>query len=165
MQVGRTAYTAWAREDFPRGRSTNMARATIYFIGAAFLWVAGGLDPDPMRRLLWWTAALAIEYAGPFTFFFVPGLGSTPQEWQISGAHMAERCGLFIIIVLGEGIIITGATFAELVPTGPTILARSTRSPFRSRSVCPSRNDRGGSRCMRVVTEAITMPPRSPGSR
>ena len=124
IQVGHTAYTAWAREDFPRGSSTNMARATVYFIAAAIFWIAGGLDADPMRRLLWWVAALAIEYAGPFTFFYVPGIGrSTPQEWQISGAHMAERCGLFIIIALGEGIIMTGATFAELPPSSPAVLA------------------------------------------
>jgi low temperature requirement protein LtrA len=124
IQVGRTAYTAWAREGFPGGGSTNMARATIYFVASALLWIAGGLDHDPLRRLAWWVAALGIEYAGPFTFFYVPGVGrSTPQEWQISGAHMAERCGLFIIIALGEGIIVTGATFAELEPTRPAIFA------------------------------------------
>ena len=124
IQVGRTAYTAWAREDFPGGRSTNMARATLYFIIAGLLWIAGGLDPDPTRRLLWWLAALAIEYAGPFTFFYVPGVGrSTLAEWNISGTHMAERCGLFIIIALGEGIIVTGATFAELQPSIPAVVA------------------------------------------
>ena len=124
IQVGRTAYTAWAREGFGPGSSTNMARATLYFAAAAVLWIAGGLDPDPERRLLWWVGALAIEYAGPFTMFHVPGIGrSTFAEWQISGAHMAERSGLFIIIALGEGIIVTGATFAELQPTTATILA------------------------------------------
>jgi low temperature requirement protein LtrA len=124
IQVGRTFYTAWAREGFPGGRSTNMARAALYFVASSVLWIAGGLDPDPTRRLLWWTAALAVEYAGPFTFFHVPGIGrSTPQEWQISGAHMAERAGLFIIIALGEGIIVTGAAFAELEPSGPAIVA------------------------------------------
>ena len=124
IQVGRTAYTAWAREGFGRGSSTNMARATLYFAAAAVLWIAGGLDPDPERRLLWWVGALAIEYAAPFTMFHVPGIGrSTFAEWQISGAHMAERSGLFIIIALGEGIIVTGATFAELQPTIATILA------------------------------------------
>jgi len=124
IQVGRTAYTAWAREDFPRGSSTNMARATLYFIVGGLFWIAGGLEPDPTRRLLWWSGALVIEYAGPFTRFLVPGVGrSTFAEWQISGAHMAERCGLFIIIALGEGIIVTGATFAELAPSTPTVLA------------------------------------------
>ena len=123
IQVGRTFYTAWAREDFPRGASTNMARAALYFVISALFWIAGGLDPDPHRRLLWWAAALAVEFAGPFTFFWVPGIGrSTPEEWQISGAHMAERAGLFIIIALGEGIIVTGATFAELPPRLPAIL-------------------------------------------
>ena len=124
IQVGRTAYTAWAREGLFRGSSTNMARATLYFIASAFLWIAGGLDPEPGRRLIWWAVALVIEYAGPFTFFHVPGIGrSTPEEWTISGAHMAERCGLFIIIALGEGIIMTGVTFAELKPSREAILA------------------------------------------
>lgn len=124
IQVGRTLYTAWAREGIGRGSPTNMLRASLYFMASACLWIAGGLDPDPGRRLLWWAAALAIEYAGPSTLYYVPGVGrSTFTDWQISGAHMAERAGLFIIIALGEGIIMTGATFAELQPSTPAILA------------------------------------------
>ena len=124
IQVGRTAYTAWAKGEWQRGASKNMTRATIYFIASAPLWIIGGLDQDPARRLGWWAAALAVEYSGPLTFFAVPGLGrSTPAEWTISGAHMAERSALFIIISLGEGILVTGATFADLEPAGPTILA------------------------------------------
>lgn len=124
IQVGRTAYTAWAREGFPGGSSTNMARATLYFAIAAPLWIWGALDPDPTRRLLWWTAALVIEYAGPFTYFLVPGIGrSNLEEWHISGGHMAERCALFIIISLGEGILVTGANFAEVETSPTTILA------------------------------------------
>ena len=123
IQVCRTAYTAWAREGLFSGHSTNMARATLYFAAAAPLWIVGGLDPDPARRLMWWIAALTVEYAGPFTLFYVPGIGrSSLAEWNISGAHMAERCGLFIIIALGEGIIVTGATFAELEPSRLAIL-------------------------------------------
>jgi low temperature requirement protein LtrA len=124
IQVGRTCYTAWAKEDFPHGSSTNMARATIYFVVGGLLWIVGALDPDPNRRLLWWIGALAVEYAGPFTLFHVPGVGrSSFSEWNISGAHMAERSGLFIIIALGEGIIVTGATFAELEPSLSATLA------------------------------------------
>ena len=122
IQVGRTAYTAWAKGEWERGASKNMTRATLYFVASAPLWIAGGLDPD--RRLGWWAAALALEYAGPMTFFAVPGLGrSTPAEWEISGAHMAERLALFIIISLGEGILVTGATFARLEPDGASVLA------------------------------------------
>jgi low temperature requirement protein LtrA len=124
IQVGRTLYTAWAREGLGGGSPTNMLRATLYFVASAAFWIAGGLDSDPGRRLLWWAVALGIEYSGPFTFFHVPGMGrSSLQEWNISGAHMAERCGLFIIIALGEGIIMTGAAFAELEPSREAVLA------------------------------------------
>jgi low temperature requirement protein LtrA len=124
IQIGRTAYTSWAKGEWVRGASKNMTRATLYFVASAPLWIAGGLDPDPSRRLAWWAAALALECAGPLLFFAVPGLGrSRPKDWQISGGHMAERCALFIIISLGEGILVTGATFSELEPSRATILA------------------------------------------
>lgn len=124
IQVGRTAYTAWAREGLFRGSSSNMARATLYFVASAILWIIGALDADPERRLLWWIAALSVEFAGPFTLYSVPGIGrSNFSEWNISGAHMAERCGLFIIISLGEGILVSGATFAKLEPTTFSIFA------------------------------------------
>ncbi|HYD37120.1 MAG TPA: low temperature requirement protein A [Allosphingosinicella sp.] len=124
IQVSRTLYTAWAKGEWRPGASKNMTRASLYFILAAPLWIAGGLDSDPARRLAWWSAALALQYSGPLLFFAIPGLGrSTPREWNISGAHMAERCALFIIISLGEGILVTGATFAELAPSRPAMLA------------------------------------------
>lgn len=124
IQIGRTLYTAWAKGEWRSGASKNMTRASLYFILAAPLWIAGGLDSDPVRRLAWWAAALALEYSGPLLFFAVPGVGrSTPEEWTISGAHMAERCSLFIIISLGEGILATGATFAALEPGLPALLA------------------------------------------
>ena len=124
IQVARTAYTAWAKGEWKRGGSINMTRATLYFIASAPLWVVGGLAEDPSHRLAWWAGALALEYAGPKLFFAVPGLGrSKAEEWTISGAHMAERCGLFIIISLGEGILVTGATFADLEPSRPAVLA------------------------------------------
>jgi low temperature requirement protein LtrA len=123
IQIGRTAYTSWAKGEWEPGASKNMTRATIYFLAAAPLWIIGGLDSDPQRRLAWWFAALVVEYAGPQLFFFVPGLGrSTLEEWDISGAHMAERCALFIIISLGEGILVTGATFADLQPSLRAVL-------------------------------------------
>jgi low temperature requirement protein LtrA len=54
----------------------------------------------------------------------VPGLGrSTIADWRIEGGHLAERCGLFVIIALGESILITGATFADLAWSAGTIAA------------------------------------------
>ena len=124
IQIGRTLYTAWAKGEWVRGTTNNMTRASLYFVASAPLWIAGGLDGDPLRRLAWWAAALALDFTGPWTFFAVPGLGrSTAADWDISGAHMAERCGLFIIISLGEGILVTGATFAGLAPSGAAVVA------------------------------------------
>jgi low temperature requirement protein LtrA len=67
------------------------------------------------RVLLLWAGSLAIEYASPSLGFFVPGLGrSATKEWDVEGGHMTERCALFIIIALGESILVTGAIFSEL---------------------------------------------------
>jgi low temperature requirement protein LtrA len=120
IQVGRTLYMArvMSRSENTSGR--NMLRVSIWFMASAVFWIAGALGGTGMERLAWWLVALAIEYAGPFVFFHVPLLGrSTIREWAISGHHMAERCALFIIIALGEGIVVTGATFAGQEMTPP----------------------------------------------
>lgn len=124
IQVGRSAVMALLfRADEP-ARARNMTRIALWFAAAAPLWIAGGLVSDPDRRLLLWLLALAIEYAGPFALFRVPLLGrSTLADWDISGSHMAERCALFIIIALGEGIVVTGNTFAGLPFDEPRIIA------------------------------------------
>lgn len=117
VQIGRTAYTSFALGEWKKGNNFNLLRATLWFVVAAIPWIAGVLSADPALRIAWWTGALAIEYAGPLALFRFPWLGrSRPQDWEISGSHMAERCGLFIIIALGEGLIITGATYAAAEP-------------------------------------------------
>ncbi|MBK6297215.1 MAG: low temperature requirement protein A [Sphingomonadales bacterium] len=71
-----------------------------------------------------WALAILIEYAGPMVFFRMPVLGrSTGADWDISGGHMAERCALFIIIALGEAVLVTGATYSALPHDGPTTAA------------------------------------------
>lgn len=119
IQVGRTLFMALVMSRDEKASGLNMVRASIWFVASAVLWIAGALTAEGLDRMWWWLGALAIEYAGPFAFFWVPWLGrSTIREWAISGHHMAERCALFIIIALGEGVVVTGATFAgqELSP-------------------------------------------------
>jgi low temperature requirement protein LtrA len=56
--------------------------------------------------------------------FWIPRYGaSSVADWMIEGGHMAERCALFIIIALGESIVVIGATFAELTWTAGHVLA------------------------------------------
>ena len=109
IQLGRSACMILVFGRANPGNARNLARISVWFAGSAVFWTIGVLR-GPDERLAWWLAALAIEYAGPFMFFAVPGLGrSTAANWDISGGHMAERCALFIIIALGEGIVVTGS--------------------------------------------------------
>lgn len=113
IQVGRTAFMVWAmRAD--EGLRRNAVRILIWLTASAVLWIAGGLAA-PEQRFWFWLAALAVEYASPALYFFVPGLGrSRTEDWTIEGGHMAERVGLFVIICLGETLLVSGATFGEL---------------------------------------------------
>ena len=96
-------------------------------VSGAF-WVLGGLSEGPSRAGCW-LAAVAIEYASPLANFWVPGLGrSSTTDWDVDGHHLAERCALFVIIALGESILVTGATFAGQAWTAPTIVSLR-RSP------------------------------------
>ncbi len=123
IQLGRSGWVTWAffREAAPNAR--NMLRITLWFCLSAPLWIGGALAGGGLQVGLW-LAALAIEYTGPFALYRVPGLGrARTSDWDISGSHMAERCGLFIIIAQGEGIVVTGASFAAGPADAPHIRA------------------------------------------
>jgi low temperature requirement protein LtrA len=123
IQVGRTLFMLWALKRHDTNNHRNFQRIVIWLALAAPFWVAGALAGSSARLGLW-AMALAIEYAGPIAYFWVPGLGrSTIADWRIEGGHLAERCGLFVIIALGESILITGATFADLAWSAGTIAA------------------------------------------
>ncbi|AFC29263.1 low temperature requirement A [Paenibacillus mucilaginosus 3016] len=123
FQVGRTAFTVWM---FRRGQKElriNFIRILLWLSLSGIFWIAGGAAEDTSRLALW-IAALLIEYAAPSLGFWVPRLGRTPTAvWDVEGSHMAERCGLFIIIALGESILLTGATFSGLAWTTLTMAA------------------------------------------
>ncbi|MFK3791442.1 low temperature requirement protein A [Pseudomonas piscis] len=122
MQVGRTAYSLWAVRGEPLNMIRNFQRILLWLMFSGVFWIAGGLLQGP-GRLACWTLALGIEVLAPSLYFWVPGLGrSTLEDWNIEGNHMAERCALFVIIALGESLLVTGATFAELATTGQGLL-------------------------------------------
>lgn len=123
MQLGRTLYMlriVWPQQI----RRQTYFRITSYFVLSAIFWVLGAMVHEPDTRLMLWAIALGIEFLGPVVSYRVPGFGADAStNWQISGAHMAERCGLFVIICLGETLLVSGATFAEMDWTGPGLLA------------------------------------------
>ena len=113
MQLGRSLFMLWALRQHNDANYRNFRRITIWFAVSGIFWIAGGIA-DPAYRPAFWVVALAIEVLGPAFGFWVPGLGkSSTTDWDISGDHMAERAALFIIIALGESILVSGATFAE----------------------------------------------------
>jgi low temperature requirement protein LtrA len=109
LQVGRNAFNVIASN---RGSAFDQSfrRFLAWSILSAPLWIAGGLASGDARVVLW-IAALTLDYAAPFLRYWTPGLGGSDlEEWTIEGSHFAERFQLFVIIALGESIVVTGAT-------------------------------------------------------
>jgi low temperature requirement protein LtrA len=123
MQVGRTAF--WMLST-PRERTLarhNTIRILVWLSASAIFWISGGFA-EGQARLWLWVVALTIEYVSPAARFWTPGLGaSSVGVWTVEGGHMAERCAGFIIIALGEAIVVDGATFAELSWTTENVAA------------------------------------------
>src|SRR5438105_8179232 len=121
MQVGKTVFL-WISTPPSRPLARmNAVRITAWLSVSAVFWIAGGLAQGELRLVLW-AIALAIEYISPAVRFWIPRYGaSSVADWVIEGGHMAERCAGFIIIALGESIVVTGATFADLPWTIETV--------------------------------------------
>ena len=112
IQVGRTGFVVLLL-----GRdhvlAPNYRRMLGWLSISAGFWIAGAFARQEWRIALWSIAVLC-EYASPMFGFVLPGLGrSQTSEWTIEGAHLAERCQLFVIVALGETLLATGATMAK----------------------------------------------------
>lgn len=123
IQVGRSAFVLFRLRGDTALRP-NFARIFGWLCISGVLWVAGGLS-EGHARLAFWIVAVACEYVSPMTGFWLPGIGrSSTSDWTISGAHLAERCQLFVIVALGESILATGAGFSTAEHPGiPTYIA------------------------------------------
>ena len=122
-QLVRSIFTMVSLKDASPANYRNFQRITIWLACSGAFWIAGGLSEGPVRFTLW-LIALGIEYVGPAVGFRVMGLGrSLTGDWNVEGGHLAERCALFIIIALGESVIMTGATAAKLPPTAVNLSA------------------------------------------
>ena len=102
----------------------GFVRITLWAAIETVFWIAGALVEDATARMALWGAAIAILNIAPTFGYWLPGLGATDTRvWDIEGHHFSERCGLFIIIALGESILVTGAAFGEAPWSGPGIAA------------------------------------------
>ena len=122
LQVGRTVWVVVAL-----GRdhelSSNFERVLVWLLASGAVWIAGALQEGNARSVLW-TVAILLELVAAWSGFRVPGWGRTRTlEWTIAGGHLAERCQLFVILALGESIIVTGVGFSELALSTETVAA------------------------------------------
>ena len=114
MQLGRALFALWAVRGHSPDNFRNFQRIAAWLAFSAVFWIAGGFADGQMRFALW-ALAMLIEFVSPSLGFWTPGLGrSTARDWDIAGGHIAERCGLFVIIALGESVLLTGATFSQI---------------------------------------------------
>jgi low temperature requirement protein LtrA len=112
MQIGRSVFTVLA---LPEGQlRRNFQRILCWCLVSGALALAGGFAGGNARAALW-LAAVGVDVLGGVVGFYTPGLGrSITREWTIAGGHFAERCQAFVLIALGESIVVIGATLSGL---------------------------------------------------
>lgn len=111
LQIGRHLYMVVALRGHPLART--FSGALVWFCFAGIPWVAGTFV-DGWARLALWAFAVLVDYAAVPLRYPVPGLGRTRiVDVAVSNEHLLERYRLFLILSLGESILVTGATFAQ----------------------------------------------------
>jgi low temperature requirement protein LtrA len=101
----------------------NFKRILAWCVASGALAVAGGVAHGLARDLLW-LGAVSVDLIGGLVGFATPWLGrSRTSDWTIEGGHFAERCEAFILIALGESIVIIGTTLAGVKSVTPASLA------------------------------------------
>jgi low temperature requirement protein LtrA len=109
LQIGRNlaGSVLLERDD---GLRPTFQRIVAWSCASGALWIAGALVAHPLRLALW-GPALAIDLSAPLLGYWTPRRGrSGTQDYAVEGGHFAERFQAFIIIALGESIVVTGAT-------------------------------------------------------
>jgi len=118
MQIGRTVFTVLALRRDPLEKTFQ--RILAWCIVSGSFAVAGGLVQGHAREVLWVLAA-GTDILGGAVRFYTPGLGrSETTEWDLEGSLFAERCQSFLLIALGESIVVMGATLSSLPALTPT---------------------------------------------
>lgn len=113
MQVGRSLIVALGL----RGHRLEFVfwRAGAWTVLGAVPVLIGAAVHGHAREALW-ALGVAIELGGAAFGFPTPGIGrSATQEWTIDGRHFAERCQAFVLIALGESIVVSGGRLSQLL--------------------------------------------------
>jgi low temperature requirement protein LtrA len=108
VQIGRNLFAVYATRHEALER--NFQRFFVWSLVGGSLAILGGLAQGHLREALW-ALVVALDLFSAAVGFWVPGLGRTAtREWNVDGAHAAERIQAFVMIALGESIVIIGAS-------------------------------------------------------
>jgi low temperature requirement protein LtrA len=113
MQVGRSLFAALVLH----GHALEMVfwRAGAWCVLGAVPMLLGAAVHGHARAALW-ALAVVIELVGAAFGFVTPGIGrSATSDWTIDGGHFAERCQAFVLIALGESIVVSGGRLSALL--------------------------------------------------
>jgi low temperature requirement protein LtrA len=122
MQVGRSIFVVLVLREDPSLRR-NYQRILCWCIASGAVALVGAAVGGHAREVLW-AAVVVIDVLGGITGFATPVLGrSSTTDWTIDGGHIAERCHAFMLIALGESVVVLGATLSGLDHIGASEIA------------------------------------------
>ncbi|GAA5189862.1 low temperature requirement protein A [Rugosimonospora acidiphila] len=111
IHLGRGAGLAYRLRGHPAARRS--ARVAIWFVITGVAWIVGALVPAARHPL--WAVAIVIDGTIGLFGYPVPGLGrSTQAELRVSGEHFSERFGQFVIVAIGELILMSSLAIREV---------------------------------------------------
>src|SRR5215217_7332043 len=91
--------------------------AGFSLVGLTLVLVGAAVDPG-LRTWLWVLAIVADLFAA--------AMAGTAEAWDLNAAHISERHGLFVIIAIGESMIVAGTGVAGEARTGSLVVAAAT---------------------------------------
>ena len=126
LKLGRAVFMVWSTARHDPQVSHDFGNVLVWALAGSALWIVGALLPLPLQLPLW-AAALALELTGSVLGYPVPGRGRMEiGRWDVSGSHIAERTALFVLIALGEGLLVTGFAFVAVEASVEGVIAVAT---------------------------------------
>lgn len=126
LKLGRAVFMVWSTARHDPQVSHDFGNVLVWALAGSALWIVGALLPLPLQLPLW-AAALALELTGSVLGYPVPGRGRMDiGRWDVSGSHIAERTALFVLIALGEGLLVTGFAFVAVEASVEGVIAVAT---------------------------------------
>jgi low temperature requirement protein LtrA len=99
------------------------ARFLFWFLVSGVFWIVGGLLPDARRWTLW-AVALAIDYLAAAARYPTPWLGRVPvEQYEKTTEHLGERYQQFVILALGDIILVPTLAISAADFTRPRLAA------------------------------------------